>query len=58
MNLFDLYLTFIYIYNHIWCGWQGRATGNYESKDPGLIVEEKTTSFKCNPTRVIQKFNV
>ena len=36
MNLFDLYLACIYIYNHIWWGWQGGGMGNYESKDPGL----------------------
>ena len=36
MNLFDLYFTCIYIYNHIWWGWQGGATGIYESKEPGL----------------------
>ena len=41
MNLFDLYFTCIYIYNPIWWGWLGGgATGNYESKDPGLIHEE------------------
>ena len=40
MNLFDLYFTCIYIYNHIWWGCQGGTTGNYESKDRGLIRDK------------------
>ena len=41
MNLFDFYFTCIYIQNHIWWGWQGRTTGNYQSKDPGLMRIQK-----------------
>ena len=51
INSFDLYLVCIYIYNHIWWGWQGGATGNYESKDRGLIPNGNIQYY----TTIIQK---
>ena len=34
MNLFDLYFKCIYIYNHIWWGWQGGGYGELRIKRP------------------------